>query len=141
MANMSNYLDNQCRDFFFRTQASIVKPSTLAVALTHNIPNGSYTGQTTDEVANAGAYARQVLAPSDSNWSTTSISGQTFNNVALAYAQATADWGPVSGVLILDSASYGAGNVIAWGALTNPRVVLNTDQYTISASGLNVQWS
>ena len=141
MANMSNYLANQLRDVCFRTQASITKPSTIALALTHTIPDATYGGAASIEVSNAGSYARQVLPPSDANWSTTGISGQTFNNAAFTFPVATSNWGWVSGIMILDSASYGSGNALAYGTLINPTSVASNSQYIIPVSGISIQWS
>lgn len=141
MANLSNEQANLFRDFYFRTLASLTKPSTLAFALTHNPPSAGTFSNTTDELANAGGYVRQTVTPLDANFSVTSTSGQTFNNTVITFPQANADQGWASGVLITDNATYGTGKVIAWGTLTNPREIKSSDQYTIAVSGVNVQWS
>lgn len=138
---MSNYLANQLRDVCFRTQASITKPSTIAVGLTHDIPNSSYAGNTSNEVSNAGGYGRQVLTPSDANWSITATSGQTCNNSPFTFPEVITDWGWVSGVVLFDSPVYGSGNALAFGTLTNPKYLSATDQYVIPVSGIVVQWS
>jgi hypothetical protein len=88
------------------------------------------------EVANAGAYARVTLNPSDTNWEATQggttgnssgAGGATQNAVAVTFAAPTANWGVIYGFVILDSATYGAGNPKIWGALGTPKTVNNGD--------------
>ncbi len=63
----------------------------------------------------ATAYARKVVNDGDFAVANTS---QTDNSVAFEFPVATADWGVVSHVAILDAAT--GGNVIAWGTFRNP---------------------
>lgn len=42
-------------------------------------------------------------------------------------AAPSANWGVVFGTMVLDSATYGAGNALIWTALTTPKTVNNGD--------------
>lgn len=89
------------------------------------------------EVANAGAYARQSLNPLDANWTAPDgVGGVTANASAITYPAATADWGWIWGVAVMDSATYGAGNMYFHGALSTPKQILNSDQFKFDVSSL-----
>lgn len=90
------------------------------------------------EVANAGGYTRPTLNPSAINWSATNgattttspssgTSGTTSNNSAITYGSPTANWGVIYGLIQLDSATYGSGNPLIWGALSTPKTVNSGD--------------
>ena len=94
------------------------------------------------EVANAGAYARQTLNPMDANWTAPDGTGGLTNNVFdITYPQATADWGWVWGLIMLDSATYGEGNPFMYGPLTTPQEILNTNQFKFAIGDMNVTFA
>ena len=141
MSAMSNYLEQQLLQHIFRT-ASFTKPTTLAIALASGTITESMTGSLGGyEMANAGGYARQTLNPLDANWnavSEVSASGETANTSAIQFAQATANWGTATDVAILDSATYGAGNVLLFGKLQTAKTIGTNDQFSFSANQLQV---
>lgn len=129
MASASNYLENQIIDHIFRA-GTFTKPSALYIAL--------YTSATSDAgggtEVNGGGYARAQLNPSNSNWTSTQggtsgassgTGGSTSNAVAITYEAPTDNWGTITHIGILDSLS--GGNLLAHGALTNPKTVNNGD--------------
>ncbi len=140
--NFSDYLESGVLDHIFRT-SSFSKPSTVAVALTGEVPSDGDDGSTIDEVS-GGSYARVDLgAPADADWNAPTLagpggSGHIDNVSAVTFPQATADWGHVSGIAILDSASTGAGNMLMYGSLTTPREILNNDTFEIPAGDLDI---
>lgn len=87
------------------------------------------------EVPNSGNYSRQTLNPSLTNWKSTQgdnnvssgSGGQTSNSVAITYGTPSANWGLIWGCMVLDSATYGAGNPLFYFALTTPKTVNNGD--------------
>lgn len=97
------------------------------------------------EVANSGAYARATLNPLDANWTAPSAgagagTGQTSNAVAITYTTPSANWvGTVWGFMIMDSATYGAGNCLYYAALTTPKVVNSGDTVSFAVGALTVQ--
>src|SRR5678815_231524 len=138
--NMSNFAQSGVFNHLLRT-TSMTKPSTIAIALCSNVPVETSTGANCSELANTGSYARIPNASGDVFWSHgNGATGQgSGNNIAqVTFVQATADWGYVSGIALVDSATYGAGNVIMYGALVTPRIVLNGDQFKFNANNLTV---
>jgi hypothetical protein len=138
MAGMSDYLEGEILNHIFRT-SSFVKPSTIAIALVTSPIVDSDTGSTIAEVANSNGYARVVLNPSDSNWAApVAGDGVTSNSIAITFPQATGSWGTVSGVAILDSSTYGSGNVLLFGTLAVSKTINNGDTFTFAISGLSI---
>lgn len=135
MANFSNYLEDQLLTHIFRT-SSYSKPSTIAIALLTAAANDADTGATITEVTNANAYARQTLNPADANWTLTS--GTSDNASAITFPQATGSWGTIVGVAVLDSATYGAGNMLFYGTLAENKVVNNGDTFSFDVGDLNI---
>lgn len=142
MSNASNYLESGLLTHIFRT-SSFSKPSTIAVGLTQNVPVDSDIGSTPNELANTGAYARvNVGAPSDSLWGPpvqdSFGSGYLGNTSAITFPTASANWGNTSGVIVTDSSTYGAGNILFWGAIPTPRNILANDTFSFGVSGLKI---
>lgn len=143
MANFSNYAESGILNYLFRSNTNtFAAPATVAVALCSNVPSESHDGDTIPEIANAGSYARVDLgAPANSDWTEVaqvSESGGISNAADITFPTATADWGYVSGVAIVTSATHGQGRMLLWGALTTPRVVLNGDTFKFTAGQMNI---
>lgn len=141
MPAMSDYLESGVLHHIFRGQ-SFPQPATIAVALTSTVPAETQTGATIPELANAGSYARVVVGRGDSAWNfitqSTGESGLVDNASAVTFPTATANWGMVSGVAILDSGVYGAGNLLFHAALTTPRDVRTNDTFQFGAGDIDV---
>jgi hypothetical protein len=104
---------------------------------TPTIEAGTFT-----EVANAGAYARQTLNPLDANWTAASATdGNTDNASAITFPVATANWGTIFGLVLLDSATYGAGNLFFWAPTTVPKVVSTGDTFKFNIGDVDVTFA
>jgi hypothetical protein len=140
----SQYLESGVLNHLFRSSA-FGQPTTIAIALTTDIPDESQTGVTINEVANAGAYARvDIGAPTDGDWSfmdQVNGSGHVDNVSIITFPTATANWGYASGVAIIDNATYGAGNLLFHSALDNARDIENNDTFSFPANGLDIYLS
>ena len=138
MANFSNYLEDEIIKHIFRT-GSFTKPTTLAIALLTVAASDSDDGSTITEVTNANAYARQTLNPLDANWAATAGgNGVTSNSSAITFPQATGSWGTIVGVAILDSATWGAGNMLFYGTLAQNKTVNNGDTFSFAIGDLTI---
>jgi len=117
--------------------------------LAHNHSSGEYVMislaedpghdqlQTLFEVANAGSYVRNALTyGAPVNLTPEGVQSQ---NATSAFGVATTDWGLVTGVVIVDSATWGSGNHLYYGDLNAPVLVLNGQQFVFAAGGLNVE--
>jgi len=141
VANMSDWLERNLASHIFGS-GTLSKPSVIAIALTKNTPDDTDTGASSKELANSGAYARQSLNPSATNWTDpVGVGGVCYNLSVLTFPTATANWGWVSGVLICDSATYGAGNAWAHGSLSTPKNIDINDRLEIPVSGIAVTFA
>jgi hypothetical protein len=98
-----------------------------------------------------GAYARASVACTLAAWAgtqgaTTTVasngsSGQTSNNAAITFAQATADWTTgterIWGFALYDAVS--AGNLVRFGGFQSVHAVVNTNTFNIAISQLVVK--
>lgn len=136
MSAMSDYLEWQLASHIFGS-GTFTKPTVLAIALCSGAPTDAMTGATIPEMVNTGAYARQTLNPSATNWlDPIGTDGICYNLVQVDFPTATASWGWVSGVAIATSATYGAGQMLVRGSLTTPKVIDSGDALRIPVSGM-----
>jgi hypothetical protein len=124
-SGIADYAENKILDH------SVGKTSwtmpTAYVALYTAIP--SDTGGGTE--VTGGAYARYTT--SGATWNA-AASGSISNAVDITFPTATANWGTITGVAILDAAT--SGNFIWWGDLSATKVVNNGDVFKFLAGQL-----
>jgi hypothetical protein len=138
MTAMSQFLETQLLTHLFLS-GTFSKPVSLAIALSTAALSATFTGALTNaEVYNSGSYARQPLAPSNSNWAAVA-NGTTSNTPAIVFPAATLDWGTITNVAICDSTAYGGGDVLFWGTLTGNKIVSNGDTFQFAAGQLNTR--
>ena len=128
MAEMSNYLENALINATLRN-TSYTSPATVYVGLYTTDPTDANTGT---EVS-GGSYARTAVtfgAPSN---------GSATNNAAVEFPQATAAWGVVGWIGILDAAS--GGNLLYHTALDVSKTIDTGDIFKISVGNLTVTLS
>lgn len=148
MGSMSNYLENKLVDFLFRG-VSYTAPAAIAIALCTTAPTDTSTGATIVEVPNSASYARVALSPSTSNWRDTAggtagtsagTTGTTSNNATITFPTSSGSWGTVTHFAVVDSATWGAGNVLFWGAIgASVNVTGSGFTLSFSAGQLSVQ--
>lgn len=134
MSAASNYLEKKLLDHVLTT-TSYTAPSTRYVALFKNTSGNAATnleaGVLTDEIS-GGSYARKTVTFAAAD----SVNGSTSNNATVAFTEATADWGTVTHVAIMDALT--GGNVLFWGPITIPKTVNTGDTFQISNGNLTV---
>lgn len=119
MSAFSDYMENAILNVF-RAQ-NITAPTTIYVGLASSATADANTGATVPELPNANGYARQAVtfgAPS----------GGTDNEIANTAAvnfTASADWTTATHFFLIDSATYGSGNMLMHVALDTPVTVLS----------------
>lgn len=143
MANFSNWAESGILNMLFRANTNgFTAPLNISIALTGPVPLETQNGATMNELPNAGSYARVNLgAPANASWtepSQVANSGNISNVSDITFPTATANWGWVSGVAIMNSGVYGLGEIICYGALATPREVLNGDTFKFSSTNLNL---
>lgn len=125
MSAMSNYLENALINATLRN-TSYTSPTTVYVGLYTSNPGEGNTGT---EVS-GGSYARQSAtfgAPSD---------GVSTNSATLTFPTATASWGTITHVGILDAST--SGNLLYYAALDASKTIGSGDVFTISSGNLSV---
>jgi len=133
MGSLSNYLENELLDHIVG-KGSYTMP-TAFIALCTADPTDAGTGASMNEVANSGAYHRQETSASD--WNAAS-GGEIDNANQITFPEATASWGTVTHFAIVDSGSYGQGNMLAHGSLATARDVKSGDTLYFDAGDLSL---
>jgi hypothetical protein len=110
---------------------------TAYVALCTSAPSDLSTGATIVEPSTSGtAYARKSTAGADWN---SAASGAIDNANAITFATATgAGWGTITHFALVDSGTYGAGNMLAWGSLTVSKAISAGDTASFAAGDLDI---
>ena len=125
MAEMSNYLENALINATLRNTA-YTSPATVYVGLYTSDPTDAGSGT---EVS-GGSYARTDVtfgAPSD---------GVSTNSAAVEFPQATASWGTVAYIGILDAST--SGNLLYHTALDASKTIASGDVFRIATGSLSV---
>ena len=122
--SFSNYLETEILDHVFGG-AAYTAPSTLYLALYTADP--SDTGGGTE--VSGGSYARQTVA--------FTVSGNTASNTAaVEYPTATANYGTVVAVGVMDASS--GGNLLAYAGLTADKAIETGDVFRVPAGDLDI---
>jgi hypothetical protein len=122
---MSNYLENALINATLRNTA-YTSPTTVYVGLYTSDPTDAGSGT---EVS-GGSYARTAVtfgSPSD---------GVTTNSAAVEFPQATASWGTVAYIGILDAST--SGNLLYHTALDASKTIASGDVFRIATGSLSV---
>jgi len=125
MAEMSNYLENALINATLRN-TSYTSPSTIYVALYTSDPTDANTGT---EVS-GGSYARTSVtfgAPSN---------GASLSNADCTFPQATASWGTVGWIGLMDAST--SGNLLYHTALDASKTIDSGDIFKIASGSLSV---
>lgn len=123
MAELSNYLENKLLDHVLRN-TSYTSPTTVYVGLYTSDPADDNSGT---EVS-GGSYARQILSV------TTATGGIVTSSADVTFPQATASWGTISHIGLLDALS--SGNLLMHTALTTSKTIDSGDVLKISTGSL-----
>ena len=125
MAEFSNYLENALINATLRN-TSYTSPSVVYIALYTSDPTDANTGTQ----VSGGSYARQSAtfgAPSN---------GTSTNSAAIEFPQATASWGTVTHIGILDALT--SGNLLYHTPLDTAKTIDSGDIFKISSGNLSV---
>lgn len=124
--SFSNYLETEILDHVFGGNA-YTAPTTMYLALYTVAP--SDTGGGTEVSTVSTGYARQAVA--------FTVSGNTASNTAaIEYATATANYGTVVAVGVLDAAT--SGNLMAYASLSASKAIETGDVFRVPAGDLDI---
>ena len=138
MSAFSNYLEGALINHIFRNTAYAVPYTSLHVALFDGTASpalleaGTLTGEIT-----GGAYARkQVGAATGLDFDDPVLTGVTANSSDITFVTATANWGTVTYMAVMDAST--AGNVLFHGTLTVAKTVNNGDTFKFNTGDLQI---
>ena len=132
MSAASDYLEDAVLDHVLGN-TTFTQPASLYVGLfTSDGGLESNTSGSWTEVS-GGSYARETIAFSAAS------GGSTSNSATITFTTATANWGTISHVAVMDASS--AGNVLFWGSVTTSKTIESGDTFQISSGNLRVSLS
>jgi hypothetical protein len=134
MSAASNYLENKVLDHVL-TATAYTQPTTRYLALftgtAADVKGRLEAGTLSDEVTNSGtAYARQTITFNAAS------SGTSSSAANVTFPTATANWGTVTVVAIMDAAT--SGNVLFYGEVTTAKAIDTGDTFTVTAGNLTI---
>lgn len=134
MTAASNYLENKVLDHVLKNTA-YTPATSLYLALflntSGNAPNNLESGILTDEVSSSGtAYGRMAVTFAAASNATSAT------NATVTFATATAAWGTVTHVAIMDAAT--SGNVLFYGGVTTAKQIDLGDTFQITSGNLSI---
>lgn len=118
----------------FLTDGAYTPPATMYIALSSTTPTEA-AGNFTEP--SAGSYARVSTAAADWAAASGTAPATKATSTTKTFPTATADW--VAGANLTHFGLYDAstvGNLLAWGALTTPKPVLNGDTPSFASGAL-----
>lgn len=133
MGSFSNYSENILLNHLTRNSA-YTPAASIFLALCTGDPGETATGASMSEVANSGSYARTAVTFS------AAASRRVTASADVAFPAASGSWGTVSHWAIVDSNTYGSGNVLAYGAFTVSKSIVSGNTPTFTGSSLFVEF-
>jgi len=140
MSDASTYTENRTLDFWLKANSlTTTAPATVYLALFVSGDSAGGTadnleaGTLTDEVSTSGtAYARQAVTFG------TISDGSVSSNANVTFPTATANFGTITHVAVMDGSTAGAGNVIFYGDLTSSKTIETGDTFQITSGNLTI---
>lgn len=133
MGSITNFLENELLDHVFN--ATYTPPATVYLALCTADPTDAATGASMNEVADANGYARQAITFGAAS------SRRVTQSAQVTFPQASGSWGTASHWAIVDSATHGAGNALAYGAFGTPKAIVNNNTPNVGSGEVYVEFS
>jgi len=138
----SNYLEVKLLDHALRYgTAPYAGASTIYLALFNNTSGNAAAnleaGTLTDETSTSGTgYSRKAVTFG----AATTVGGTTTSatNATVTFDAATASWGTITHVAIMDSGTAGAGQVLFYGAVTTSKQIDTGDTFQVTSGNLTV---
>lgn len=110
-------------------------PAVVAVALATANPADPASGTSFNEVPNSNNYSRVTTSGAD--WES-AAAGAIQNQNAITFPQASGSWGTVTHFAIVTSATWGQGEILAYGALGASKAVGANDTPSFAAGDLDL---
>lgn len=131
MGSLSDYAENKLLDHLCQT--AYTPAATIYLAFCTADPTDAATGASMNECANSGSYARTAIAFSAASSRRVTQSGD------VVFPAATGSWGTVTHWAIVDTNTYGSGNVLASGAFSSSFAVVSGNTRTVATTQVYVE--
>jgi len=132
MGSFSDWAEDAVLKHILKVGA-MTQPTNLYVGLCKSTIAESATGSTLPNEVTGGAYARKRC-------NTWAVSGTTpttgSNNIAIQYAEATANWGTVTDFAVVTHST--TGQVLAYGKLTTAKKIGTADTAKFATGDLDI---
>jgi hypothetical protein len=128
--SFSTALKNKLIDHVMKGTA-YTQPTNIYIGLT----TSANTDATPGTEVTGGSYGRIQV---NSGWSA-AAAGTTDCDNDITFATATADWGTVTGAIVMDAIT--SGNYLGWCTLTASKTVNNGDTFKFAAGEFDVSFS
>ena len=133
MGSLTDHAENKLIDHVLN--AAYTPAAAVYLALCTADPTDAATGASMNEVANSGSYARTAIAFGAAS------SRRVTQNAQVTFPAATGSWGTVTHWAIVDTNTYGAGNVLATGAFSPTKSIVNGNTPSVPTSTIYVEFS
>jgi hypothetical protein len=129
MSAASDFLENKLLDHVL-TATSYTAPTTRYLALFTAV-TGLETNSPSAEISTSGtAYVRKAITFAAAS------GGSSASSATVTFDAATANWGTVSHVAVMDAES--SGNVLFYGAVTTSKTIETGDTFQVSSGNLTI---
>lgn len=132
MGSLSNYGENAILNHL-TAQTAYSPAATLYLALATADPTDAATGASMNEVADSGSYARTAISFG------AAASRRVTQSGTVTFPAATGSWGTVTHWAIVDSATHGAGNVLAHGAFNASQAIVSGNTPSVASGQVYVE--
>ena len=129
MSAASDYLENELLDHVLGKGARDYDPASELYVGLWTADDGLESGTLTSEVS-GGSYARQTATFAIAS------GGSSSTNATITFPAATANWGTITHVAIMDALT--SGNVLFHGAVTTSKTIESGDTFQISSGNLTI---
>lgn len=133
MGSLSDYSELELLDHVFNVAYSPV--ATVYLALCTADPTDAGTGASMNECADSGSYARTAITFG------TADARKISQNADVTFPAATGAWGTTTHWAITDSATHGAGNMLAHGAWTASKSIVSGNTPSVASGVVYVEYS
>lgn len=133
MGSLTDFAELELLDHVFN--AAYSPPTTVYLALATADPTDAAAGASMNEVANSGSYARTAITFG------AAASRRVTQNATVNFPQATGSWGTVTHWAIVDTNTYGSGNVLAHGTFATSKSIVSGNTPSIASGQVYVEFS
>jgi hypothetical protein len=131
LGSLSNFSEDALMNHIFNT--AYTSAATVYVALATGTLTDTSTGASMTEVANANGYQRTAITFG------AAATRQVIQSGAVTFPAATGSWGTIVDWAIVDTQTYGAGNILAYGSFTASFTPVSGNTPTIPTTEIKVQ--